>query len=164
MTAGDGIIHEEFHSEAFSRSGGLFEMVQLWVNLPAKDKSAKPRYQHLVKADIATVDLAGKGQLRLIAGDYYDEGRDGGTIVKGAAETFVEMNVWDGVIMPKQSIELTIPVEHNLLVVVLRGMAAINDTDKAAAGQLVVFAQEEGVIRLAAGDEEVNFAVVRSAN
>ena len=88
MTAGSGIIHEEFHSENFSKQGGLFEMVQLWVNLPAKDKNTPPRYQHLAKAGIPVVELPDEaGCLRLIAGEYKG--------VKGAADTFTEMNVWD---------------------------------------------------------------------
>ena len=88
MTAGSGIIHEEFHSENFSKKGGLFEMVQLWVNLPAKDKNTPPRYQHLAKADIPVVEFPDEaGYLRLIAGEYKG--------VKGAADTFTEMNVWD---------------------------------------------------------------------
>ncbi len=88
MTAGSGIIHEEFHSENFSKKGGLFEMVQLWVNLPAKDKNTPPRYQHLAQANIPVVEFPDEaGYLRLIAGEH-----DG---VKGAADTFTEMNVWD---------------------------------------------------------------------
>ena len=70
MTAGSGVIHEEFHSENFSRQGGLFEMVQLWVNLPAKDKNTAPRYQHLTKNTIPVVNLADEaGYIRVIAGE-----------------------------------------------------------------------------------------------
>lgn len=73
MTAGSGILHEEFHSEAFSRSGGTLEMVQLWVNLPAKDKMTAPGYQAIVNANIPQVPLADEsGQIRVIAGQYGD--------------------------------------------------------------------------------------------
>jgi Pirin-related protein len=70
MTAGGGILHEEFHSGAFAKSGGPFRMVQLWVNLPAKDKMAAPGYQGILNAEIPTVTLAdGAGTARIIAGE-----------------------------------------------------------------------------------------------
>lgn len=88
MTAASGIIHEEFHSPAFAAKGGIFEMVQLWVNLPAKDKGAEPGYQSLLASDIPTVDLPkGAGRLRVIAGDY--------NACKGPARTFTPINIWD---------------------------------------------------------------------
>ncbi|HRM22328.1 MAG TPA: pirin family protein, partial [Neisseria sp.] len=58
MTAGAGIVHEEFHAESFGKRGGEFEMAQLWVNLPAKDKKTPARYQHLAKDNITVVPLA----------------------------------------------------------------------------------------------------------
>ena len=71
MTAASGILHEEFHSPAFTRKGGELEMVQLWVNLPAKDKKAPAGYQSLLNADIPVVSLPdGAGSLRVIAGSY----------------------------------------------------------------------------------------------
>src|SRR5438552_12489101 len=71
MTAGNGIVHEEFHSQDFTRKGGTLQMVQLWVNLRAKDKSANPRYQTLLKAQIPNITLPqDAGTVRVIAGDY----------------------------------------------------------------------------------------------
>ena len=88
MTAASGILHEEFHSRAFTRTGGTLEMVQLWVNLPAKDKNAEPGYQTLLERDIPVVELPdGAGTLRVIAGDY--EGN------RGPARTFTPINLWD---------------------------------------------------------------------
>src|SRR5205085_8676449 len=92
MTAGAGILHEEFHSANFARTGGPFEMVQLWVNLPAKDKMAPPGYQAIGNADIPVLplaDAAGQpaGQVRVIAGEF-------GT-ARGPAHTFTPMNGWD---------------------------------------------------------------------
>ena len=88
MTAGNGIVHEEFHSRDFTRKGGTFEVVQLWVNLRAKDKSAKPRYQTLLNAGIPNVTLPqNAGTARVIAGEY--AGR------KGTAKTFTPINLWD---------------------------------------------------------------------
>ncbi len=86
MTAAAGILHQEYHSPAFARKGGRFEMVQLWVNLPAKDKMSKPGYQTLLDKDIPTVTLpSGAGTLRVIAGEY-------GT-AKGPARTFTPINM-----------------------------------------------------------------------
>ncbi len=153
MTAGAGIIHEEFHSEAFSKSGGMFEMVQLWVNLPAKDKNTPARYQHLAKDDIPVVQLPDNaGHLRLIAGDY--EG------VKGAAETFTEMNVWDVVVNAGKETVISVPANHSLSLVVLRGNVTLNGKDQAGAGQLVGFENGGGEVRIAAGSEEVKILLL----
>ena len=87
MTAGAGILHEEFHSPEFTESGGELEMVQLWVNLPAKDKMAKPGYQSITASQIPSVALPDQaGYVRVIAGDH------NGTA--GPAQTFSPMNVW----------------------------------------------------------------------
>lgn len=153
MTAGSGIIHEEFHSEAFSRSGGLFEMVQLWVNLPAKDKNTPAHYQHLAKEAIPVVALPDDaGHLRLIAG------RHGET--DGAAETYTEMNVWDVVVHAGREAVLEVPASHGLSMVVLRGEAVFNGQDRAGAGQLVAFEQGGGQVRVQAGDEEVKILLL----
>jgi redox-sensitive bicupin YhaK (pirin superfamily) len=86
MTAASGILHEEFHSREFTRTGGPFEMVQLWVNLPAKDKMAAPGYQGIQDKDIPQVALPdGAGSVRVIAGDYQ------GT--RGPAHTFTPIDV-----------------------------------------------------------------------
>lgn len=88
MTAGSGILHEEYHSDAFARSGGTLEMVQLWVNLPAKDKRAPAGYQAITDQQIPVVALPdAAGMVRVIAGE-----KDGAT---GPARTFTPMNVWD---------------------------------------------------------------------
>lgn len=153
MTAGSGVIHEEFHSEDFSRRGGMFEMVQLWVNLPAKDKNTPPRYQHLAKEAIPVVQLADEaGYVRVIAGQH--EG------VQGAATTFTEMNVWDVVIDADKEAVLTVPDNHSLSIVVLRGQAQFNGQEQAGAGQLVGFVAEGGAVKVAAGEEEVKILLL----
>ena len=153
MTAGSGVIHEEFHSEDFSRRGGMFEMVQLWVNLPAKDKNTPPRYQHLAKEAIPVVQLADEaGYVRVIAGQH--EG------VQGAATTFTEMNVWDVVIDAGKESVLTVPDNHSLSMVVLRGQAQFNGQEQAGAGQLVGFTAEGGAVKVAAGEEEVKILLL----
>lgn len=153
MTAGAGIIHEEFHSEAFSKAGGLFEMVQLWVNLPAAHKNTAPHYQHLAKENIPVVQLPeDAGYLRLIAGKYED--------TAGAARTYTEMNVWDIVINPGKKAALTLPADHSLSMVVLRGEVLFNGQDRAGAGQLVSFEHGGDEVVAAAGDEEAKILLL----
>ena len=153
MTAGSGVIHEEFHSENFSRQGGLFEMVQLWVNLPAKDKNTTPRYQHLTKNAIPVVNLSNEaGYIRVIAGQYQD--------VQGAAQTFTEMNVWDMVLNANSSLQLNIPANHQLSMVILRGQVRFNGSEQANAGELVSFENEAGEIAINSGSEEVKILLL----
>ena len=114
MTAGAGIMHQEFHSPKFTRRGGLFRMVQLWVNLPAALKLAPPRYQTLEAADIPTVDLLGAaGSVRVIAGAF--DGKD------GPAQTCSELNVWDIALNAESRANLNTPKGHTTVVVVLSG-------------------------------------------
>jgi quercetin 2,3-dioxygenase len=123
MTAGGGILHEEFHSSAFSRSGGPFRMVQLWVNLPARSKMVQPRYQAILDADIPSVDLpGGAGSVRVIAGRF------GNT--EGPAKTFTPINVWDVRLAADANIMLDVPDGHTLVLAVLSGHVVVN-TDHA---------------------------------
>lgn len=143
MTAGSGIIHEEFHSEAFSRKGGVFEMAQLWVNLPKAHKNTPPRYQHLPADSIPVVELDdGSGHIRIIAGEY--AGR------QGPADTFTEMNVWDVSINANREITLTLPAHHNLMIAIRRGTVEFNGQHRAVDTQLVSFASESGDIHIKA--------------
>lgn len=131
MTAGAGILHEEFHSSAFSHSGGQLEMVQLWVNLPAKDKMATPGYQAIVASDIPTVPLpGGAGSLRVIAGAF--EGH------AGPARTFTPMNVWDLRLEQGGLAELTLPEGWTTSLVVLHGSVQINGDAYVGAAQMAV--------------------------
>lgn len=140
MTAGSGILHQEFHSHEFTRTGGTLEMVQLWVNLPAKDKMTAPSYQTLLDADIPGVDLPdGAGKVRIIAGEM-----DGH---RGPARTFTPMQVWDVRLKRAGKARLDSPDGWNTLLVVLHGTVQVNETDMARAGELVVLgAEREGVV------------------
>jgi redox-sensitive bicupin YhaK (pirin superfamily) len=132
MTAGNGIVHEEFHSQDFTRKGGTFQMVQLWVNLRAKDKSAKAGYQTLLKAQIPNVELPqDAGTVRVIAGDY--NGR------KGAAKTFSPINLWDVNLHAGKSAELPLPDGHTTTVLILSGQVLVNGESKAGEGDLAIF-------------------------
>ena len=119
MTAAGGILHEEFHSPAYAAKGGPFEMVQLWVNLPAKDKLAPAGYQGIVDAQIPAVALpAQAGTLRVIAGEYAGH--------PGPARTFSPMNVWDIRMTAGKRAELPQPDGWSTLIVVLDGTVQIN--------------------------------------
>ena len=132
MTAGNGIVHEEFHSQDFTRKGGTFQMAQLWVNLRAKDKSAKAGYQTLLKAQIPNITLPqGAGTVRVIAGDY--NGR------KGAAKTFSPINLWDVNLRAGKSAELPLPDGHTTTFLVLSGEVLVNGESKASEGDLAIF-------------------------
>ena len=120
MTAGSGILHEEFHSTGYARTGGPFEMVQLWVNLPARDKMAKPGYQAITDAQIPVVPLAGDaGRMRVIAGMF--EG------FEGPASTFSPMNVWDLRLNAGKTVQLPQEEGWTVQVVVLAGTVQVND-------------------------------------
>ena len=153
MTAGAGIIHQEFHSEAFSRQGGMFEMVQLWVNLPRKDKNVPAHYQHLAKENIPVVEFADNaGYARIIAGNFAD--------IQGAAKTYTKMNVWDMAINARCEVEIEIPESQSLSMVVLRGKATFNHNEQASAGQLVNFERSAGKVTITAADEELKILLL----
>jgi redox-sensitive bicupin YhaK (pirin superfamily) len=119
MTAAGGIIHEEFHSPAFTKTGGPFRVVQLWVNLPIKHKLTKPGYQSITNAEIPMVELANSaGKARIIAGDL------AGT--KGPAKSFSPINVWDLRLNRDADVSLTLPEGHTALVAVLSGHVTVN--------------------------------------
>jgi len=132
MTAAAGILHEEFHSHAFTKRGGTIEMVQLWVNLPAKDKMSAPGYQTLLDADIPAVALpAQAGQLRVIAGEFAGN--------RGPARTFTPIDVWDIRLNAGHPVRLEAHDGHTLALVVLRGTVKVNGETVAREGQLVHF-------------------------
>lgn len=119
MTAGNGIVHEEFHSERFTRYGGTLEMVQLWVNLPAKHKSTPPNYQDVRDERIPRVTHErDAGEVRVIAGDF------NGT--QGAAQTFTPINVWDVQLNAGSAAELTVPEGHTCVLIVQKGGLSAN--------------------------------------
>lgn len=119
MTAASGILHDEFHSPEFTHEGGTLEMVQLWVNLPAKDKMAEPGYQEITNAQIPTVKLAEKaGSIRVIAGKFKDS--------VGPARTFTPMDVWDVRLNAGRRAELSFEEGRTTAVILLSGSATVN--------------------------------------
>lgn len=122
MTAGGGIIHEEFHSPGFAKSGGTLEMAQLWVNLPAKDKMTPPGYQPITAAQIPVVELPeGAGRVRVIAGQW--------STAQGPARTFSPITMLDVQLAAGKSVELPQPEGWTTLVVVASGSASVNGAD-----------------------------------
>lgn len=137
MTAGSGILHKEFHSHDYTRRGDLFEVVQLWVNLPARHKDAAPGYQGIAAADIPVVALpGGAGELRVIAGSH-----DGTT---GPARSFTPVEVWDLRLNDGGKVALTPPEGHNVLVVALSGAVSVNDGEAQLDGPAVARLTREG--------------------
>lgn len=146
MTAASGIVHEEFHSPAFAAKGGDFEMVQLWVNLPAKDKTAKPGYQSLLAKDIPTVELPdGAGSLRVIAGSF------GGA--KGPAQTFTPIDIWDVRLARGKNAALDVPEGHTLSVLVLSGTIEVQGREIVREAQMSVLGREGGSVTIEANGD-----------
>ena len=146
MTAASGILHEEFHSKDFSQKGGTIEMVQLWVNLPAKDKMAAPGYQTLLNQDIPVVPLADNaGQVRVIAGNY------GGHA--GPARTFSPINVWDMKLNAGHTTTLQVEEGHTLAVVMLHGAILVNGEQIVRETQMVLLDRAGDSITLEANGD-----------
>src|SRR4051812_48379393 len=119
MTAGSGVVHEEMHSAAYTKSGGAFEAIQLWVNLPARLKMTAPKYQTLLSDSIPDVALAGgAGRVRVIAGAF--------ETAKGPAETFTRMNLWDVRLTGGHGSGFIVPPGHTAAVFVLKGKVTVN--------------------------------------
>jgi len=132
MTAASGIVHEEFHGRDFARRGGLFEMVQLWVNLPARDKQAAPGYQSIVSGEIPTVQLPnGRGTARVIAGEL------AGT--EGPARTFTPIQLWDLRLSSDERVDLSVPDGFTTALAVLRGELRVNGSDAVGAAEVGLF-------------------------
>jgi redox-sensitive bicupin YhaK (pirin superfamily) len=148
MTAGSGILHEEFHSDAFTREGGTLEMVQLWVNLPARDKMTPPGYQTVLDADIPAVPLPdGAGQVRVIAGEYGSH--------HGPARTFTPIDVWDVRLDQGAAVELPLAEGRTSALVVLRGTVLVNGQASAHEAQMIVLDRAGAGVRLEAQDDAV---------
>jgi hypothetical protein len=143
MTAGAGILHKEYHEQAYAKRGGPFQMVQLWVNLPRAQKMTAPRYQPLEAQNMGRVSLPdGSGQLRVIAGQYAG--------VRGPAKTFSPINVYDAELEPGAKLQFAFPARQTALLLVMAGELSINDSERARANDLVVFANRGERVELTA--------------
>jgi redox-sensitive bicupin YhaK (pirin superfamily) len=118
MTAASGVVHKEMHEKNFTATGGDFEMVQLWVNLPAAYKMSKPRYQGILSAQIPLVELGKGASARIIAGELNG--------IKGPAKTFTPINLFDVRLEADGIGELHLPPGQNSAIVLLRGDVLVN--------------------------------------
>src|SRR6267143_1664097 len=130
MTAGAGLLHQEMHSPAFTRCGGRFQALQLWVNLPAKSKMTPPRYQTLLAQDVPVVGLPQEGgAVRVIAGEF------GGA--KGPARTFTPVSLLDLDLRAGHSVRLNLRDGFSGALYVLKGRIVVN-SESASENELVV--------------------------
>jgi redox-sensitive bicupin YhaK (pirin superfamily) len=150
MTAASGVVHEEYHSADFMRRGGPFEVAQLWINLPAKDKMSHPRYQAISGDDIPTVTLAdGAGAARVIAGELQG--------VRGPAKTFTPVSVWDLALPAGKTVELPAPDGHTAALLVQQA-AVVVDGEAVQAGETALLDRAGSRVELIAqGDARALF-------
>ncbi len=147
MTAGSGLLHKEYHETEFSKTGGPFQMVQLWVNLPAKDKKTAPKYQEITNGAMGRQLLAdGKSYIEVIAGEY------NGT--KGPAFTFTPMHVYNARLKAGGSVTLPLPAHYNTGLLVIQGTASINGQE-VTADHFVLFKNDGEEIALEAKEDSI---------
>ncbi len=140
MTAASGIVHEEFHSRRFAKEGGMLEMVQLWVNLPAKDKASPPKYQDLRDDQFPRVSLPhDAGTARVIAGEFMGQ--------TGPASTFTEINVWDLQLVADGRVEVHAPDGHTCVFIIQKGRVRANG-EAVEAVELAQFEREGSSVTL----------------
>jgi redox-sensitive bicupin YhaK (pirin superfamily) len=148
MTAGAGILHEEFHSDTFAKEGGTLHMAQLWVNLPAKDKMAAPGYQAILSNDIPAVSLPDNaGTVRVIAGEYAGE--------KGPAQTFSPLHVWDMRLHQGGVSQLDVPDGWSTALVVMQGTVLINDDAVVREAQLAALDKAGSRVTIEANNDAI---------
>jgi redox-sensitive bicupin YhaK (pirin superfamily) len=147
MTAASGLLHKEYHEHEFSRQGGLFQMVQLWVNLPAKYKMTPPKYQEITGSLMGKYKLTGDtGVIEVIAGEYKN--------VKGPASTFTPLHVYNAKLKKGADVELSFPSGYNTGILVVEGNVTIND-ESVATDHFVLFKNDGEQINLRASENAI---------
>lgn len=147
MTAASGLLHKEYHEQEFSRQGGLFQMVQLWVNLPAKYKMTPPKYQEITQGMMGKYQLPDdKGIIEVVAGEYKN--------VKGPASTFTPMHVYNAKLKNGADVELHFPSGDNTGILVIEGNVTIND-EPAATDHFVLFKNDGEQINVTASEDAI---------
>ncbi len=143
MTAAKGLLHEEMHSAAFTQQGGIFEAIQLWVNLPAKYKMVEPHYQPITNNQIPVVKLDQQGSMmRIVSGEYRD--------VKGPANTYTPINLWDLRLPSGQAVEVDFPENYTTMLFALKGSARINNSATLGEVELAFFERAGKTVTLSA--------------
>ncbi|WP_291099436.1 MULTISPECIES: pirin family protein [unclassified Empedobacter] len=133
MTAASGVLHKEYHAEEFYKQGGIFQMVQLWVNLPAKDKMSAPKYQAIEHKDIPTVEVE-NGFIEVIAGEYNQ--------TKGAASTFSPVNMLNAKLNEGGKANFNFPENYNTVLLVIDGEVKVNNQEIVPTDHLLLFTNE----------------------
>jgi len=152
MTAGAGILHKEMHGHAYAKRGGRFEMLQLWVNLPANSKMTQPRYQGLLARDIPVVALpASGGTVRVIAGEF-----SGAT---GPAKTFTPINLLDVQLRAGHRLRLNLRDGYTAALYLMKGGIKVNDADKATETELVIFERDGDAVAIEATSDATIFVM-----
>lgn len=154
MTAASGVLHKEFHEKEFAKAGGDFQMVQLWVNLPAKDKMSKPKYQELTHAGMGKATLRdGAGTVEVIAGKFNS--------TKGPAFTFTPVNLMNAKLNKGGTAVFSFPSHYNTGLVVIEGTVKVNGNEAVAnsfvllannGDEFVVEAAEDSVVLVLSGE------------
>lgn len=155
MTAASGVLHKEFHETEWSKTGGEFQMVQLWVNLPSKDKMSNPKYQAISKDQITKVELANEmGTIEIIAGEYKN--------AKGPATTFSPVHMMNAKLNNQGTAEFSFPANYNTLLLVIEGSITVNGSQKVNTDHMVLFknegehfvltAQEDSIVLVLSGE------------
>lgn len=143
MTAASGVLHKEFHETEWSKTGGEFQMVQLWINLPAKDKMSAPKYQAIAKNEMAQVALPdSNGEIEIIAGDYNGN--------KGPASTFSPIHIYNVRLKKGAKTELSLPASYTTAILMIEGDAKVNDNTEAPQDHFVMFANDGDTFTLEA--------------
>lgn len=147
MTAGSGILHKEYHGAEFTKKGGMFHMVQLWVNLPRDQKMTEPRYQTITKEQMGTKTLDQQaGEVSVIAGQFQD--------VKGPVMTFSPMNVYNLILHQGHTMTIDEPGNWHTGFLVVNGSLKVNGQDEVNAGDFVLMAQEDADFTLEATSDD----------
>jgi redox-sensitive bicupin YhaK (pirin superfamily) len=146
MTAASGVLHKEYHAESFCASGGDFQMVQLWVNLPAKDKMSTPKYQAIENSNIPKIKVDG-GIVEVIAGAYQGH--------QGAASTFTPVNMLNAKLASGGSATFSFPSIHNTCILVIEGEVMLNDTEDVPLDHLALFKNEGETFTIKASQDSI---------
>lgn len=148
MTAGKGILHKEYHEEEYSKKGGPFEMIQLWVNLPKKYKMSEPKYQAITHNQKGKFVLENQmGTVYVISGEFNG--------VKGAATTYSPVNLFDIRLNSGGEVDINVPLDYNTGVLVIEGNAIINSSHQVKATNYIQFKNEDGLIQIKATENSI---------
>lgn len=146
MTAASGILHKEYHEESWSKAGGDFQMVQLWVNLPAKYKLSNPKYQAITNSQINRFILEnGQGEIEVIAGQFKN--------IKGAASTFSPINLFNAKLNKGAKTEFNFPAKFNTALLVIEGNITVNDSELVKVDHFVLFENKGETFTVLANEE-----------